>query len=315
MQQIFSAFRSFRGSLSPPSTMSLPDALDRFILFLATERGLSVNYQISVRQSVEGFTQWAGRRDLTDVESVRIQHLSDHLLSRKTDGVANATIRLNAMALKILFRWLAARKFLPKDIGDGLMAPRLDPSLPQTLTEVEVGHLLASIEPVTPLDYRDLAALELFYASGLRVSELANATLDQLSLEEGFIRVTGKGNKTRIVPVGRTACDALNRWLETGRPKLVSKKTGSHVFIGVRGTKLTTKRFEQIVATRAKAVGLDVHPHLLRHSFATHLLSGGADLRVIQEMLGHANIATTQIYTHVDKKRLKQVHKMFHPRG
>ena len=295
--------------------MTLPEAIDRFILFLATERGLSVNYQISVRQSLEGFTQWAGRRELSEVESFGMKHLTDHLLSRKTDGVANATIRLNAMALKIFFRWLASRGFLPKDIADGLMAPRLDPSLPETLTEEEVGHLLASIDPVTPLDYRDLASLELLYASGLRVSELANATLDQLSLEEGFIRVTGKGNKTRIVPVGRTAREAISRWLESGRPKLVSKKTGSHIFIGIRGTKLTTKRFEQIVKTRAKAVDLDAHPHLLRHSFATHLLSGGADLRVIQEMLGHANIATTQIYTHMDKKRLKQVHKTFHPRG
>ena len=295
--------------------MTLPDAIDRFILFLATERGLSVNYQLSVRQSLEGFTQWAGRHELTEVESFSIHHLTDHLLSRKTDGVVSATIRLNAMALKIFFRWLTGRGFLRGDIADGLMAPRLDPSLPQTLTEQEIGHLLASIDPVTPLDYRDLAALELLYASGLRVSELANATLDQLSLEEGFIRVTGKGNKTRIVPVGRTAREAITRWLESGRPKLVSKKTGSHIFIGIRGTKLTTKRFEQIVKARAKSVDLDAHPHLLRHSFATHLLSGGADLRVIQEMLGHANIATTQIYTHVDKKRLKQVHKSFHPRG
>ena len=223
--------------------MTLPDAIDRFILFLATERGLSVNYQLSVRQSLEGFTQWAGRHELTEVESFSIHHLTDHLLSRKTDGVVSATIRLNAMALKIFFRWLTGRGFLPGDIADGLMAPRLDPSLPQTLTEQEIGHLLASIDPVTPLDYRDLAALELLYASGLRVSELANATLDQLSLEEGFIRVTGKGNKTRIVPVGRTAREAITRWLESGRPKLVSKKTGSHIFIGIRGTKLTTKRF------------------------------------------------------------------------
>ncbi len=295
--------------------MTLPDAIDRFIMFLATERGLSVNYQLSVRQSLDGFTQWAGRRDLTDVESIVMEHLTGHLLSRKSDGVTSATIRLNAVALKIFFRWLAGRGFLPRDIADGLVAPRLDPSLPHTLTEEEIGHLLAGIDPVTPLDFRDLAALELLYASGLRVSELANATLDQLSLEEGFIRVTGKGNKTRIVPVGRTAREAITRWLDTGRPKLVSKKTGSHIFIGIRGTKLTTKRFEQIVAARAKAVDLDAHPHLLRHSFATHLLSGGADLRVIQEMLGHANIATTQIYTHVDKKRLKQVHKTFHPRG
>ena len=295
--------------------MLLPAAIDRFILFLATERGLSVNYQISTRQSLEGFTEWGAKRGVSEVEGIQLQQLTDYLLSRRTDGVTNTTIRLNAIALKIFFRFLAARKFLPVDIADGLMAPRLDASLPSTLSEEEVGHLLASIDPVTPLDFRDLAVMELLYASGLRVSELTNATLDQLSLEDGFIRVTGKGNKTRIVPVGRTAREAIARWLETGRPQLVTPKTGSHVFISVRGTRLTTTRIEQIVKARAKAVDLDVHPHLLRHSFATHLLSGGADLRVIQEMLGHADIATTQIYTHVDKARLKQVHRSFHPRG
>ena len=295
--------------------MLLPAAIDRFILFLATERGLSVNYQISTRQSLEGFTEWGAKRGVSEVEGIQLQQLTDYLLSRRTDGVTNTTIRLNAIALKIFFRFLAARKFLPVDIADGLMAPRLDASLPSTLSEEEVGHLLASIDPVTPLDFRDLAVMELLYASGLRVSELTNATLDQLSLEDGFIRVTGKGNKTRIVPVGRTAREAIARWLETGRPQLVTPKTGSHVFISVRGTRLTTTRIEQIVKARAKAVDLDVHPPLLRHSFATHLLSGGADLRVIQEMLGHADIATTQIYTHVDKARLKQVHRSFHPRG
>lgn len=295
--------------------MTFPGAIDRFILYLATERGLSVNYQISVRQSLEGFAEWAGRQGITEVEAVTLPQLSNYLLSRKTDGLTNTTIRLNAIALKICFRFLTARGFLKSDPADGLMAPRLDATLPSTLTEEEVSHLLASIDPVTPLDLRDLAMLELLYASGLRVSELAAAMLDQLSLEEGFIRVTGKGNKTRIVPVGRTAREVITRWLDTGRPKLVTRKTGSHVFIGIHGGRLTTTRIEQIVHARAKAVDLDVHPHLLRHSFATHLLSGGADLRVIQEMLGHADIATTQIYTHVDKARLKQVHRTFHPRG
>jgi integrase/recombinase XerD len=295
--------------------MTLPAAIDRLILYLATERGLSVNYQLSVRQSLEGFTKWATRQGVHDVESVDLQVFTKYLLSRKTDGLTSATIRLNGIALKILFRFLCARGFLPKDVADGLMVPRLDSSLPGTLSEEEVSHLLASIDPVTPLDFRDLAMLELLYASGLRVSELANATLDQLSLEEGFIRVTGKGNKTRIVPVGRTARRTIHQWLKTGRPKLLTRKTGSHLFISIRGTRLTTTRIEQIVKARAEAVDLHVHPHLLRHSFATHLLSGGADLRVIQEMLGHADIATTQIYTHVDKKRLKQVHRTFHPRG
>jgi integrase/recombinase XerD len=252
---------------------------------------------------------------LTNAESIDLQSLTTYLLSRKSDGISSATIRLNGIALKIFFRFLCARGFLSIDVANGLLVPRLDASLPGTLSEEEVSHLLASIDPVTPLDFRDLAILELLYASGLRVSELANATLDQLSLTEGFIRVTGKGNKTRIVPVGRTARKTIHRWLKTGRPELLTRKTGSHVFISIRGTRLTTTRIEQIVRARAQAVDLDVYPHLLRHSFATHLLSGGADLRVIQEMLGHADIATTQIYTHVDKRRLKQVHQTFHPRG
>ena len=187
--------------------------------------------------------------------------------------------------------------------------------LPDTLTPEQVSHLLASINAVTPLDLRDLAILELLYAAGLRVSELANATLDQVSFEEGLIRVTGKGNRPGIVPVGQKARDALVHWLNNGRPKLLTAKTKNHVFISVRGTRLSSTRLEQIVKARAKVVDLDVSPHLLRHSFATHLLSGGADLRVIQEMLGHADIATTQIYTHVDRRRLKQVHRTFHPRA
>jgi integrase/recombinase XerD len=295
--------------------MLLPAAIDRFILYLATERGLSTNYQISVRTSLELLAGFLKTRELEQISAVTLGHLTDFLLQRKQNGLASSTIRLNGMAMKIFFRWLAARKFIPRDIADGLMTPRPDASLPHALSTEEVEHLLASIDPVTPLDLRDLAMLELLYASGLRVSELAGATLDAYTPDEGIIRVTGKGNKTRIVPVGRAARDAVQHWLESGRPHLVSKKTGSHIFIGIRGSSLTTTRIEQIVAARAKAVDLAVHPHLLRHSFATHLLSGGADLRVIQEMLGHADIATTQIYTHVDKTRLRQIHRGFHPRG
>ncbi len=295
--------------------VTFEEAIDRFVLFLATERGLSDNYQLSTRQSLEAFATWAGLKGVREVGAVTTDEMTAYLLERRAGGLANASVRLVVIALKIFFRWLAGRRHVGGDPAALLMAPRLDATLPETLTEEEIGHLLASIEPVGPLDFRDLAVLELMYASGLRVSELANATLDALSLEDGFIRVTGKGNKTRVVPVGRTACGAVAAWLEKGRPALVTRKTGSHVFISVRGTRLTTQRYWQIIGERAAAVGLDVHPHLLRHSFATHLLSGGADLRVIQEMLGHASIATTQIYTHVDGKRLREVHRKFHPRA
>ncbi len=291
-------------------------AVERFILHLATERGLSVNYQLSNRQTLEALASWLETvHGVTDPPLVTLRHLTDYLYGRKDGGLSNASVRLQVIAVKIFFRWMAVRKMIPRDVADDLQAPRLDASLPDTLNQTEVEHLLASIEPKLPLDYRDLAVLELLYASGLRISELANATLDQLSMEEGFVRVTGKGNKTRLVPVGRQALAAVEAWLAKGRPELVNRKTRSHLIIGQHGQALTTQRLWQIVKGRAAAVNLVVYPHLLRHSFATHLLSGGADLRVIQEMLGHANISTTQVYTHVDQRRLKEVHRNFHPRA
>jgi integrase/recombinase XerD len=189
--------------------------------------------------------------------------------------------------------------------------------LPETLNELQVEQLLESVNCKAALGLRDRAMLELLYASGLRISELAGAKLENLNLDEGVVRVTGKGNKTRLVPVGRKACVALANYLEQERPRLVKRRTGSEVFLSNRGARLTTVRIWQIVKAVARRSGLEVniYPHLLRHSFATHLLSNGADLRIIQEMLGHADISTTQVYTHVDQQRLKAVHHKFHPRA
>jgi integrase/recombinase XerD len=159
--------------------------------------------------------------------------------------------------------------------------------------------------------------LELLYASGLRIAELCTIRLENLDLEEGMVRVTGKGNKTRLVPVGSEARQALDRYLRLERPRLVSRRSGAEIFLSVRGRKLTPQRVWQLIKAYAARAGLDanVYPHLFRHSFATHLLAGGADLRIIQEMLGHADISTTQIYTHVDSSHLKTIHRKFHPRA
>jgi integrase/recombinase XerD len=219
--------------------------------------------------------------------------------------------------LKIFFRWLASERLLPMDPAEPLLAPRPDQALPGTLHADEVAQLLASIDRSKPLGRRDHAILELFYASGLRLSELCGLRLEAADLDEGFLRVTGKGGKTRVVRVGGKAREALADYLAHERPSLVRPKTSSHIFLSVRGGPLSPDRVRQIVGIRAKQAGIEahLHPHLLRHSFATHLLEGGADLRVIQELLGHADIATTQIYTHVDRKRLKSVHRQFHPRA
>jgi integrase/recombinase XerD len=177
--------------------------------------------------------------------------------------------------------------------------------------------LLGSIHTDEKLGRRDKAIIELFYSAGLRLAELCAARLEWMDTEEGFLRVIGKGRKTRLVRVGTKALEAIADYLMNERPKLVGRKTSSHIFIGVRGVPLTPERVRQIVRRRAEMAGVpvSVHPHMLRHSFATHLLEGGADLRVIQELLGHADIATTQIYTHVSSKGLKDAHRKFHPRG
>ena len=164
---------------------------------------------------------------------------------------------------------------------------------------------------------RDRAMIELLYSSGLRLGEIIEALLENLYLDEGHIRVTGKGNKTRIIPIGKKAIEEISYYLDKGRKKLVNSKSSSHIFLSIRGTKLSPSRIWQIVRDRSKRANLKqpIHPHQLRHSFATHLLSGGADLRMIQEMLGHADISTTQAYTHVDEKGLRKIHKKYHPRG
>jgi integrase/recombinase XerD len=315
------------------------EAIEDFILYLATERGLSDNYQLSTRLSLEGFTAWLERR--TTVESVKDeptkseptdepepvspvspsavthQQISDYLAHKKRLGLSAASIKLIVVAVKIFFRWLQARKRIPRDPAEVLPLPRTERYLPETMNELQVDHLLEGVPVNAPRGLRDRAILELLYASGLRVSELVNARLENLNLDERIIRVTGKGNKTRLVPVGQKACDAIRVYLEKERPEMVGKRTGSEIFLSSRGTKLTTVRIWQIVKACAKNAGLDinVYPHLLRHSFATHLLSNGADLRIIQEMLGHADISTTQIYTHVDQQRLKAIHHRFHPRA
>jgi integrase/recombinase XerD len=307
-----------RGGTTLEASATVQEEIEAFIRFLAVERGLSQNYQLSTARSLGEFAAWcAERKAITQPRDVGLPLISEYLAERKRGGLAAASIKLVVVALKIFFRFATARGFVVKDPTASLTLPRIERSLPETLNEIQVEQLLDSIDANAPLGLRDRAMLELLYASGLRISELAGAKLENLDLENGVIRVTGKGNKTRLVPVGRKACAALARYLQQERPDLVKPKSGSEVFLSIRGARLTTVRIWQIVKAIAKRSGLEanIYPHLLRHSFATHLLSNGADLRIIQEMLGHADISTTQVYTHVDQQRLKAVHHKFHPRA
>ncbi len=291
--------------------------IDSFLLYLATERGLSTNYQLSTRASLERFAAWALDREIDSVTKVTPPLLSEFLISEKKRGLSATSIKLEAVAIRIFFRFLTARARIQADPAEKLPLPRLPQTLPQPLSQPDMAKLVAAPTGDSPLEIRDRALLELLYACGLRIAEACSVRLENLDEEGGVIRVTGKGNKTRLIPVGRAALEALKFYLTNARPKLVSPKSGGEIFLSVRGHALTPARIWQLVRHYAKISGIEeaVHPHQLRHSFATHLLAGGADLRIIQEMLGHASIATTQIYTQVDRGQLKSVHRKFHPRG
>lgn len=290
--------------------------IDEFLMFIATERGLSTAYQLSIRQSLDALRTWC-RCCSYSLLDLGTEELSCFLEVRKKQSLEASSLRITTVHLKIFFRWLAGKGGLSMDPAEPLHAPRAEKLLPETLNVSECRRLLDSIDAQEPLGARDRAMLELFYSSGLRLSELCQARLEHCDMQELFLRVTGKGNKTRIVPLGEMAHLALEHYLAKARTLLVKQRSGSHIFLSVRGGALSPERVREIVKQRAASAGLNqnVYPHLLRHSFATHLLEGGADLRVIQELLGHADIATTQIYTHVDQNRLKQVHRSFHPRG
>jgi integrase/recombinase XerD len=296
----------------------MEQGIDAFIRFLAVERGLSSNYQLSTQRSLTEFAHWCkAKHKIDNPRQVTLSILSEYLATRKRNGLSAASIKIIVVALKIFFRFLADKRQVHQNPADALALPRIERYLPETLNELQVEQLLESIDTKVPLGLRDRAIVELLYASGLRISELAEARLENFNAEERILRVTGKGNKTRLVPVGRKACEALASYLSMERPSLVKRGTSSEIFLSARGTRLTTARIWQIVKKLAQRSGLqaNIYPHLLRHSFATHLLSNGADLRIIQEMLGHADISTTQVYTHVDQQRLKSVHRQFHPRA
>ena len=299
---------------------AFPQLADSFLLFLAAERGLSVNYRLSVQRTLARFADWCAehRHAPADVDEPLLAEY--HRWLRSECQLSASSCRVAMVHLRQFFRYLAREKVLPTNPAALLQCGRAGRPLPETLQAESVNTLLQSIDPADlPFGARDRALLEMLYGSGLRVSELVNLRADQVDWEENFLRITGKGNKTRYVPLGGVAAKALRSYLEHARPKLMrnGRRAGDILFLSNRGEKLTRDRIRQIIKERALAAGLpeNVYPHIMRHSFATHLLENGADLRVIQDMLGHASLSTTQVYTHVDQKRLVSLHQSFHPRG
>ena len=296
-----------------------PGLIGNFLLYLAAERGLSVNYRLSVQRTLERFADWCAEHDYSpeDVDEPLLAEY--HRWLRGECRLAASSCRLSRVHLRQFFRYLARENVLPSNPAALLECGRAGRPLPETLGAEAVNTLLQSIDPSDiPYGARDRAMLEMLYGSGLRVSELVNLRADQVDWEENFLRITGKGNKTRYVPLGGVAAKALRSYLTYARSRLLRNGRRADVlFLSNRGERLTRDRVRQIIKERARAAGLpeNVYPHIMRHSFATHLLENGADLRVIQDMLGHASLSTTQIYTHVDQKRLVSLHQSFHPRG
>jgi integrase/recombinase XerD len=293
------------------------DPIEGYLSYISLERGLSKNTIAGYRRDLDQAAQYLAKHGASDWNAVTGDRAAAWVHSLSSARYTVASLARKLTALRMLARHLVREKMREDDFTALLIGPKLVRKIPNTLSEDELGRLIASPNGGDGRSLRDRALLELFYSSGLRVSELAALMLQQVDLDHGFIRVFGKGSKERIVPVGAKAREALGAYLTLGRPALVKGKTGSQFFLNPRGQALSRVALWMIVKKHAKRAGItkNVKPHALRHSFATHLLSGGADLRAIQEMLGHASISTTQIYTAVAPQRLVDHHAKFHPRN
>jgi integrase/recombinase XerD len=303
--------------------------VDAFLDYITVERGLSANTRRAYQEDLAEFSVFLRRKNIDQIHSVRQQDITEFLLNQRRpgltalgnprpQGLSARSVARRLAAIRMLFRFLIREKLLLVDVTQNIDTPKLWQSLPVTLDYHGIEALLAAPPTDRKIGLRDRAMLELMYASGLRVSEVSKLTLSELNLEAGFLRVVGKGNKERIVPVGKKAAEWLQRYISEARSALGRNKPArSEVFLSSRGTALSPKTIWLLIKkyTRRAGISKNVTPHTLRHSFATHLLDNGADLRVIQEMLGHADISTTQIYTHVDQRRLKDAHYRFHPRS
>jgi len=301
--------------------------LEDFLQYLRHERGQAEHTQRTYAGLLNKFVAWAEQNKLADWRQVELRHLMSFLQQERertlahepqesTRRLSGESVYLEIAALRAFYRFAENEKHLPVNVAEHLSLPRRWQRLPKSLTVAEIDKLLQPESPAKPPTLCDDAILELAYASGLRRSELCGLRLEQLHLEAGFLNVIGKGNKERVVPVGSRAVAALNRYLNEGRPKLVKPRSPANVFLTQRGSAFAPMTLWSRIKRRVRRAGVsrNITPHMLRHSFATHLLEHGADLRVIQELLGHATISTTELYTHVTSNRLRDVHRKFHPR-
>ena len=292
-------------------------AICSFLSYLRVEKALSQNTIDAYRRDLEKFSEFAMERGLEKAPQVKRADVVDFLASLYLRKLDARSVARHLVSLRQFFRFLLSEELIPEDPVVTVESPKFRKSLPQFLSVEEVDRLLAQPDVSSALGLRDKAMIELLYSAGLRVSELCNLAVDDLHVDAGSLRCIGKGNKERLVPVGKRALAVLQLYIKKARPEILGEHTSKYLFIIRKGNKLDRIAFWKNLALYGRKAGLRkaLTPHMLRHSFATHLLDRGADLRSVQMMLGHSDISTTQIYTHVVEERLKQVYKAHHPRA
>jgi integrase/recombinase XerD len=294
------------------------DFLKEYLALLKVEKNLSENTITSYQTDLIKLFDFLESEKINDLNDVKYKHLTKYFEKQRDEGINSSTVSRYSSSIKGFFSFMLKERYIKKNPALNLKSTKIARSLPSVLSFNEVEKILDLPKTNDKLGLRDKAILELLYSSGLRVSELLNLKISDLFFDDEVIRVLGKGSKQRIVPIGKSAVNWITEYLKTVRPLLEKRaKSGNLIFLNSRGSKLSRMSIWKIVTKYCEQAEIkkDVHPHTFRHSFATHLLEGGADLRAVQEMLGHSDISTTQIYTHIDREYVKQIHKDFHPRG
>ena len=295
----------------------MQEILTRYLNHLLIERGMAQNTLEAYRRDLCRYFQFLQQKDLTKLQEAKPEVIIEYLVQIKSDGLSANSMNRALAALRGFYKYLIQEKIIGQSPLANIELAKVWMRLPDTLSKEEMNVILIQPGNQTAAALRDTAMLELLYATGIRVSELINLTMNSVNWQVGFLVVMGKGSKERIVPIGKTAYDCTRLYVDKARPQLIQKKNTDILFLNRFGTKFTRQGLWKIVIRYAQKAGLKkkVHPHTFRHSFASHLLEGGADLRTVQVMLGHADISTTQIYTHITKERLKEIHAKYHPRG
>lgn len=291
--------------------------LDSFLSYLAVEKGLSENTLESYGRDVKKFIEFLEQEKITAISDVKYRHIADFLALSKEKGFTATTIVRSIVSIKQFFKYLIIEKLIAEDPAFQIRTPKMKKSIPAVISLDDVETLLVAPDESTPEGLRDSAMLEVLYATGIRVSELIGLKLNDVNFDHGYVIVYGKGSKERIVPVGEKAREKMLSYLADARPLILKSREAKALFVTRRGKGMTRQGFWKLIKNYAlkAAIPKKISPHTLRHSFATHLLERGADLRTIQIMLGHSDISTTQIYTHVESERLKEIHKKYHPRS